>query len=367
MLRLELRRPARAAGRARSEAPSTTPTAVRAAWPMRRARAGAPPAATSNGDAGEHATDSVNKTATLSNGLQQCQPPATIPPAPAVHAMTHKPKTVLIVDDDEGMRDTLTAILKREYRVLRVAERRSGAADSQPRRRRPGAARRPPARHQRLRSPAHRQGELQPGRGHHDLGDQRDRDRRAGDEARRLPLHHQGLRLRPAALARAQRERAAGPEPAGADAVGAGRRSDRARVHRRPEQDHARHRRPRAQDREAVGDRADPRRERHRQGAAGAADSPRGGRRRRAVHRRSTWPRFRASWPKARSSATSAARSPARTGSSSGSSSWRRTARCSSTKSATCGSTCRPSCCGRSRKARSSGSAAPSRSRPSSG
>jgi DNA-binding NtrC family response regulator len=35
--------------------------------------------------------------------------------------MPPKPKTVLIVDDDEGMRDTLTAILKREYRVLRVA------------------------------------------------------------------------------------------------------------------------------------------------------------------------------------------------------------------------------------------------------
>src|ERR1700681_1648405 len=34
--------------------------------------------------------------------------------------MNSKPKTVLIVDDDEGMRDTLTAILKREYRVLRV-------------------------------------------------------------------------------------------------------------------------------------------------------------------------------------------------------------------------------------------------------
>ncbi len=30
-------------------------------------------------------------------------------------------KTVLIVDDDEGMRDTLTAILHREYRVLRAA------------------------------------------------------------------------------------------------------------------------------------------------------------------------------------------------------------------------------------------------------
>ena len=35
--------------------------------------------------------------------------------------MSHKPKTVLIVDDDEGMRDTLTAILKRDYRVLQVA------------------------------------------------------------------------------------------------------------------------------------------------------------------------------------------------------------------------------------------------------
>jgi DNA-binding NtrC family response regulator len=35
--------------------------------------------------------------------------------------MNQKPKTVLVVDDDEGMRDTLTAILKREYRVLRVA------------------------------------------------------------------------------------------------------------------------------------------------------------------------------------------------------------------------------------------------------
>ena len=34
--------------------------------------------------------------------------------------MSHKPKTVLIVDDDEGMRDTLTAILKRDYRVLKV-------------------------------------------------------------------------------------------------------------------------------------------------------------------------------------------------------------------------------------------------------
>jgi DNA-binding NtrC family response regulator len=35
--------------------------------------------------------------------------------------MNPKPKTLLIVDDDEGMRDTLNAILRRDYRVLRVA------------------------------------------------------------------------------------------------------------------------------------------------------------------------------------------------------------------------------------------------------
>ncbi|HKY19685.1 MAG TPA: sigma-54 dependent transcriptional regulator [Vicinamibacterales bacterium] len=35
--------------------------------------------------------------------------------------MHPKPKTVLIVDDDEGMRDTLNAILRRDYRVLRTA------------------------------------------------------------------------------------------------------------------------------------------------------------------------------------------------------------------------------------------------------
>jgi DNA-binding NtrC family response regulator len=35
--------------------------------------------------------------------------------------MNPKPKTVLVVDDDEGMRDTLNAILKRDYRVLRAS------------------------------------------------------------------------------------------------------------------------------------------------------------------------------------------------------------------------------------------------------
>ncbi len=36
------------------------------------------------------------------------------------------PRTVLVVDDDEGMRDTLTAILRREYRVLRASTGEQG-------------------------------------------------------------------------------------------------------------------------------------------------------------------------------------------------------------------------------------------------
>ena len=35
--------------------------------------------------------------------------------------MTDRRKTILIVDDDEGMRETLTAMLRRDYRVLRAA------------------------------------------------------------------------------------------------------------------------------------------------------------------------------------------------------------------------------------------------------
>ena len=42
--------------------------------------------------------------------------------------MSPKPKTVLVVDDDEGMRDTLTAILKRQYRILTAATGEEGLA-----------------------------------------------------------------------------------------------------------------------------------------------------------------------------------------------------------------------------------------------
>ena len=42
--------------------------------------------------------------------------------------MNPKPKTVLIVDDDEGMRDTLTAILTRQHLVLTAATGEEGLA-----------------------------------------------------------------------------------------------------------------------------------------------------------------------------------------------------------------------------------------------
>jgi DNA-binding NtrC family response regulator len=40
----------------------------------------------------------------------------------------HATRTILIVDDDEGMRDTLAAILRRDYRVLRASSGESGLA-----------------------------------------------------------------------------------------------------------------------------------------------------------------------------------------------------------------------------------------------
>lgn len=40
--------------------------------------------------------------------------------------MTPRLKTVLVVDDDEGMRETLTAILRREYRVITAASAETG-------------------------------------------------------------------------------------------------------------------------------------------------------------------------------------------------------------------------------------------------
>ncbi|RPH56573.1 MAG: sigma-54-dependent Fis family transcriptional regulator [Acidobacteria bacterium] len=40
--------------------------------------------------------------------------------------MADKTKTILIVDDDEGMRDTIAAIFKRDYRILRATSGEAG-------------------------------------------------------------------------------------------------------------------------------------------------------------------------------------------------------------------------------------------------
>ena len=40
--------------------------------------------------------------------------------------MAAKTKTILIVDDDEGMRDTIAAIFKRDYRILRAPSGEAG-------------------------------------------------------------------------------------------------------------------------------------------------------------------------------------------------------------------------------------------------
>ena len=112
---------------------------------------------------------------------------------------------------------------------------------------------------------------------------------------------------------------------------------------------------------------ADPRADRIGQGSRGADDSraepPAAWR----SSRRSTARRCPTRCSSRKSSATKKARSPARTTASPDGSSWPTKARCSSTRSATCRSSRRPSCCACSRSGASSGSAATSRSRSTSG
>jgi two-component system response regulator AtoC len=48
--------------------------------------------------------------------------------APRSRIVSPHKQTVLVIDDDEGMRDTLTAILRRDYRVLQAASGENGLA-----------------------------------------------------------------------------------------------------------------------------------------------------------------------------------------------------------------------------------------------
>ena len=87
-------------------------------------------------------------------------------------------KTVLIIDDDEGMRDTLTAILRREYRVLRASTGETGLAILDRENvdvvlldvRMPGISG--------FEVLSHIKEYAAPGRSHHDLGHQRGRNGR---------------------------------------------------------------------------------------------------------------------------------------------------------------------------------------------
>ena len=96
---------------------------------------------------------------------------------------------------------------------------------------------------------------------------------------------------------------------------------------------------------------ADARRERHRQGTAGARRAHAEPARERAISSRSTARRFPSSCSRASCSATRRARSPARSSRRSASSRPPTAARCSSTRSATCRWRCRRSCCASCRTA----------------
>ena len=121
-----------------------------------------------------------------------------------------------------------------------------------------------------------------------------------------------------------------------------------------------------APDRAVRGERADHRRERHRQGDAGALRPSPQPPRRAQPSSRSTAPRSpRTCWSPS-CSATRRAPSPAPSRAASASSRRRAAARCCSTRSARWTRACRPSCCARSRSARSTGSAAAGRSRSTS-
>ena len=201
-------------------------------------------------------------------------------------AMAELRKTVLVVDSDEASREALSGALRRDYRVLRTATGESAIQMARARGRGRDAARRHAARHQRHRRPEDRQGELPAHRRRRHVAGRGAGRRHRGDAPRRLPLHgeERGRRRRP--HAGGQRLRAAGPEPQLPAPQRRARRAGRPRVRGRRQPRHPRDRRPGAAHRQASRHGARPRRERHRQGAAGAPPSPPGRRSGRAVRRR---------------------------------------------------------------------------------
>ena len=180
--------------------------------------------------------------------------------------------SILVIDDEEIMREILETLLVREGYQVRLATNgtaghRAGALDAVRRRHR----RRDDAGHRRHRhargAEDHRRGPA----GRHGHGVRLDRDGHRRDEARRARLHHQAVQERRGAGRPAQRPRAAAagdrePRPAAepADAL------PQVRQHHRPQPAHAAGLRPDHPGGAEPIDGARQRRERHRQGAGRA-------------------------------------------------------------------------------------------------
>ena len=286
--------------------------------------------------------------------------------AAAAHA--HEHSSILVIDDEEIMREILETLLTREgYQVRLAATAAEGLelarVDAVRRRDRrrddAGHGRRDRARRDQedRRRPA--------GADDHRVRLGRERDR--GDEARRLRLHQQAVQERRGARRPAQRAGAAPPgrrEPRAA-AEPAGARQPLRRDHRQELADAAGLRPDHPGGAEPDHD-PDQRRERHRQGADRALAAPELGRAPIAPSSPSTPATCRRTCSSRTCSATSRGPSPARSTRRRGCSSWPTRGRSSSTRSATSRSRPRPSCCASSRSASSCASAASRTSRSTS-
>ncbi len=226
--------------------------------------------------------------------------------------MSPKPKTVLIVDDDEGMRDTIASILKREFRVLRVATGEAALAVLHKEDvdlvlldvRLPGITGFEVLRIVKenyslvevimISSINEVETAVQAMKhgAYHYVTKNFEHDQLRSivrNASERQDLNRQVLTLSAQVADESGREFIVGPSRLTRDIVDLVQKIA-----------------------QAVGNRADSRRERHRQGTARAADSPRGGRPLTRRSSRSTLPPFRKNWSRARCSATRRARSPAR-------------------------------------------------------
>ena len=199
--------------------------------------------------------------------------------------MSDTPKTVLIVNDDQGTQDALMDILKRGYRVLKVNSGEAALTTLSREHvdlllidvRLPGISG-----FELLRIVKENYALLEVS-----MISSVSEIETAVQAIKHwgLSLHHQGFRSRPAAFSRAQRQRTPDPEPASVDALGTSDRPERAGIRRLPQQSDPRRRRPGAQSRQAVGHSAHSRREWHGQGAARATHPSAVCRSRRTVHR----------------------------------------------------------------------------------